>query len=52
MYSAVQQIPLTNKRRQALDIGGINFNLYAGILLMITLVYRFLLYVVLLFKQR
>jgi len=36
----------------ALDIGGINLGLYAGILICITLVYRVLLYVVLVLKKR
>lgn len=37
---------------QALGIGGISFPLYVAILLIITLVYRILLYVVLVFKKR
>ncbi|TDL28023.1 P-loop containing nucleoside triphosphate hydrolase protein [Rickenella mellea] len=36
----------------ALGIGGINSGLYAGILLAITLVFRILLYVILVFKKR
>ncbi|TDL20626.1 P-loop containing nucleoside triphosphate hydrolase protein [Rickenella mellea] len=36
----------------ALGIGGINFGLYIGILIAITLVFRILLYVVLVFKKR
>ena len=41
-----------NATKQALDIGGIDFSLYAVILLLITLVFRFLLYIVLLLKKR
>ncbi|KAI0339335.1 P-loop containing nucleoside triphosphate hydrolase protein [Trametopsis cervina] len=37
---------------RALDINGISFKLYAGILLLITLVYRLLFYIVLVFKKR
>ena len=37
---------------QSLDIRGIDFKLYAVILLLIALVYRFLLYMVLVFKKR
>ncbi|KAI0683161.1 P-loop containing nucleoside triphosphate hydrolase protein [Cytidiella melzeri] len=37
---------------QALQIGGISFKLYASILLLITLLYRVLFYLVLVFKRR
>ena len=37
---------------QALDIGGINTGLYAGILLCIALVFRAMLYAVLVYKKR
>lgn len=37
---------------RALDIHGISFKLYAVILLLITIVYRFMLYLVLVFKKR
>ncbi|KAG9015259.1 hypothetical protein FRB95_010725 [Tulasnella sp. JGI-2019a] len=37
---------------KALDIGGISFNLYISILLIIAIVYRVMLYVVLVFKKR